>query len=62
MIRSLFITAREWRWNRDRSRRIALMMVRERAAVAAAAIDPVDAMAFQLEEIRALPEHAEPRR
>jgi hypothetical protein len=60
MIRFL-LAARERRWNRDRSRRIAVMVMRERAADAAE-IDWVQAMAIQLAEIRALPEALEPQR
>ena len=55
MIRSLYIAARERRWDRDRRRRIAEMRHRERAAFASN-IDWVEAMAIQLAEIRALPE------
>jgi hypothetical protein len=55
MIRSLYLAARERRWNRDRSRRIARMLEWERAS-ATAGIDWVEAMAIQLAEIRALPE------
>ena len=55
MIRSLYFAARERRWNRDRSRRIAQMLERERATVTAE-IDWIEAMATQLAEIRALPE------
>jgi hypothetical protein len=58
---SLYAAARERRWNRDRSRRIAHMLERERATVAATA-DWLQAMAIQLAEIRALPEIVEPRR
>jgi len=61
MRRSRFLTVLEWRRNRDRSRRIARMLERERATVAAE-IDCVDAMALQLEEIRALPEVVESSR
>jgi hypothetical protein len=61
MRRSRFLTVLEWRRNRDRSRRIARMLERERATVAAE-IDWVDAMALQLEEIRALPEVVESSR
>jgi hypothetical protein len=60
-LRSFFAAARERRWNRDRSRRIAEMLERERATVAATA-DWLQAMAIQLAEIRALPEVLEPRR
>ena len=57
----LFDGVRERRWNRDRSRRIAKLLERERATVAATA-DWMEAMAVQLAEIRALPEAVEPRR
>ena len=55
MIRSLYAAAQERRWNRDRRRRIAEMSRRERATFITN-IDWVEAMAFQLAEIRALPE------
>jgi hypothetical protein len=55
MIRSLYLAARERRWNRDRSRRIAVMLERECAA-RTAEIGWVEAMAIQLAEIWALPE------
>jgi hypothetical protein len=61
MIRSLYLAARERRWNRDRSRRIAVMLERERAARTAEG-GWVEAMAIQLAEIRALPEALEPQR
>jgi hypothetical protein len=60
MIRSIFLAARERIWNRDRSRRIAAMLERERAR-RAAEIRWVEAMAIQLAEIRALPEALERR-
>jgi hypothetical protein len=60
MIRFL-LAARERRWNRDRSRRIAAMVTRERATDGAE-IDWVEAMAIQLAEIRALPEAWEAQR
>jgi hypothetical protein len=60
MIRSIFIAARERIWNRDRSRRIAVMLERERTR-RAAEIGWVEAMAIQLAEIRALPEALERR-
>jgi hypothetical protein len=65
MIRSLYIDARERRWNRDRRRRIAKMVRRERAGRIARvddASDSVKEIATQLFEIRALPEVPEPRR
>jgi hypothetical protein len=55
MIRSIFLAARERMWNRDRSRRIAAMLERERER-RTAEIGWVEAMAIQLAEIRALPE------
>jgi hypothetical protein len=58
---SLYAAACERCWNRDRSRRIATMLERERATVAATT-DWLEAMAIQLAEIRALPQVAEPRR
>jgi hypothetical protein len=61
MIRSLYIAARERRWNRDRRRRIAAMRERERAT-RTAEIGWVENMAIQLAEIRALPEVLEPQR
>jgi hypothetical protein len=61
MIRSLYIAARERRWNRDRRRRIAAMLERERAT-RTAEIGWVENMAIQLAEIRALPEVLEPQR
>jgi hypothetical protein len=61
MIRSLFLAARERHWNRDRSRRIAAMLERERAT-RTAEIGWVEATATQLAEIRALPEALEPQR
>jgi hypothetical protein len=60
MIRSIFLAARERIWNRDRSRRIAAMLERERAR-RPAEIGWVEAMAIQLAEIRALPEAFERR-
>ena len=61
MIRSLYLAARERRWNRDRSRRIAEMTQRERF-IQKAGVAWLEAMACQLAEIRALPEALEPRR
>jgi hypothetical protein len=54
MIRTLYAAVQQRCWSRDRSRRIDAMLQREHAA-AMAASDPVDAMAWQLAEIRALP-------
>ncbi len=59
MIRILYDAVQQRRWSRDRSRRIATMLERERAS-AMAEFDAIDAMAWQLEEIRALPEALEP--
>ena len=61
MIRSLYMVARERRWNRDRHRRIAEMRRRERASFMAQ-IGWVEAMAVQLAEIRTLPEALQTRR
>lgn len=55
---SWYAAGRERRWNRDRSRRIALMLRRERAAMGATA-EWLEAMVIQLAEIRALPEVVE---
>jgi hypothetical protein len=55
MIRSLYIAARERRWNRDRRRRIAEMLQRERSMLAAN-VDWLEAMEIQRAEIRGLPE------
>ena len=60
-MRSLYIAARERRWNRDRRRRIAEMQRRERASFIAQ-VDWVEAMAIQLAEIRMLPEPPGTRR
>jgi hypothetical protein len=61
MIRSLYLSTRERRWNRDRSRRIDEMRQRERF-LELATVDWLEAMGSQLAEIRALPEALEPRR
>ena len=60
-MRSMYIVARERRWNRDRRRRIAEMRQRERASFIAQ-VDWVEAMAIQLVEIRMLPEPLGTRR
>ena len=60
MIRSLYYAARERRWDRDRSRRVAAMLARERASLADK-MDWIEAMTMQLVEIRTLPEAVEPR-
>ena len=57
ILRSLYLAHRERRWNRDRNRRIAAMLGRERATIATQA-DWLEAMAIQLVEIRTLPEAA----
>jgi hypothetical protein len=57
----VFVALREWRWDRDRSRRIRSMLERERENVRAVG-GWAEPMAGQLEEIRALPEVLEPRR
>jgi hypothetical protein len=59
-IRSMYFAAREHRWNRDRSRRIAAMLQSERGALVAKA-ERLEAMAVQLAEIWTLPEALEPR-
>jgi hypothetical protein len=61
MIRSLYYAARERRWNRDRGRRVAGMLARERASLADK-LEWMESMAMQLVEIRKLPEASEPRR
>jgi hypothetical protein len=58
---SMFLAVREWRWDRDRSRRIRSMRERELENVRAAG-GWAEAIARQLDEIRALPEVLEPRR
>jgi hypothetical protein len=60
MIRSLYLAARERRWNRDRTRRINEMLHREHATLAAQCAW-LEGMAIQLAEIRALPEAPELR-
>jgi hypothetical protein len=60
MIRTLYFAARERRWDRDRRRRIAEMLQRERAE-RAPDVEWVEAMAIQLTEIRTLPEVPEPQ-
>jgi hypothetical protein len=60
-LRSAFLSLRERRCNRDRNRRIARMLMRERATFEAKA-DWLEAMAVQLAEIRTLPEAVEPLR
>lgn len=61
MIRALYASVQERRWSRDRSRRIAAMLDRERA-IALADADRLEAFAWQLAEIRALPEAFGPQR
>lgn len=58
MIRSLYLSAREHRWNRDRRRRINEMRQRERF-IEMATVDWLEAMVSQMAEIRALPEALE---
>jgi hypothetical protein len=60
MIRTLYAAVQQRCWSRDRARRIAVMLERERA-IALPAVDPVEAMALQLAEIRALPTAVGPR-
>jgi hypothetical protein len=60
MICSLYLAARERRWNRDRRRRIAAMLERE-PGTRYAEIDRAQAMAIQLAHIQALPEVREPQ-
>lgn len=55
-----FILAREWWWDRDRSRRVAAMLERERENTRAAA-GLHGLMTVQLAEIRSLPEVREKR-
>ncbi|MBV9680726.1 MAG: hypothetical protein JO046_02965 [Solirubrobacterales bacterium] len=59
MIRSIYAAVQQRCWNRDRSRRIAAMLEHE-CASAMADHDRLEAMAWQLAEIRALPEALEP--
>jgi hypothetical protein len=61
MIRSLYAAVQQRSWRRHRSRRIAAMLDRERA-IAMADLDRLEAMAWQLAEIRALPEALDPQR
>jgi hypothetical protein len=56
---ALFIFVREWRWNRDRRRRVTAMLHQEQAIDEAEAL-LVHQMAAQLEEIRTLPEVFKP--
>ena len=60
-IRSRYVAARERRWDRDRSRRIAAMLQLERATLMAN-VEWLEGMALQLAEIRTLPEVVEPSR
>jgi hypothetical protein len=60
MIRSLYTATRERWWNRDRRRRIAAMLERERGAQIGE-VDQDRAWAIQLAHIQALPEAVEPR-
>jgi hypothetical protein len=61
MIRSLYAAVQQRCWRRDRSQRIAAMLDRERT-IAIADLDRQEAMAWQLAEIRALPEALDPQR
>lgn len=61
MIRTLYAAVQQRCWDHARSRRIAAMLEHERA-VALAESDRLEAMAWQLAEIRALPEALEPQR
>jgi hypothetical protein len=61
IFRRFFAGVRERRWDRDRSRRIATLLERDRTRITAMA-DWIEAMAVQLAEIRALPEVTEPLR
>jgi hypothetical protein len=58
MIRSLYRSARERRWDRDRRRRIVELSQRERL-IQMVNVDWLEAMAIQLAEIRGLPEPLE---
>lgn len=60
MIRTLYTAVRQRRRNRDSSRRIAVMLERERT-IAMADLDRLDALTYQLAQIRALPEVLEPQ-
>jgi hypothetical protein len=61
MIRTLYAVVQQRSWNRDRSRRIAVMLDRERT-IPMADLDRLDALTCQLAQIRALPEAPEPPR
>ena len=61
MIRSIYAAVQQRCWGRDRSRRIAAMLDRERV-IAMADLDRLEEMAWQLAEIRALPEALDPQR
>jgi hypothetical protein len=61
MIRTLYAVVQQRCWSRDRLRRVAAVLDRERA-IALADLDRLEAMASQLAEIRALPEALEPQR
>lgn len=61
MIRTFYAAVQQRRWTRDRSRRVAAKLNRERA-IALADLDRLEAMASQLAEIRALPEALDPQR
>ena len=61
MIRTLYAAVQQRCWRRDRSQRITAMLERERA-IGMVDLDELEAMAWQLAEIRALPEAFEPQR
>jgi hypothetical protein len=54
-MKAVFLAVREWHWDRDRNRRITAMLARERANLTSAG-EQAEALAKQLDEIRALPE------
>ena len=61
MIRTFYAAVQQRCWNRDRSRRVAVMLDRERT-IAMADLDRLDALTCQLAQIRALSEALEPQR
>jgi hypothetical protein len=61
MLRTLYAAVQQRCWSRDRLRRIEAMLEREQA-IAMADLDRLEAMAWQLTEIRALPEALELKR
>jgi hypothetical protein len=54
LLATAFLVVREWCWNRDRRRRVAAMLQRERKTNGSAVV--AHPMALQLAQIRALPE------